>query len=84
MANRIYIRAWKKEDGTSVADREIVYVRKEKALYIGVGNNTVVKLCDANLDTQSFATKEYVDGLVASLNARIDELNAKIDALPSE
>lgn len=74
MADRIYIRAWKKDEKTSVADREIVYVRSEKALYIGVGDDKVEKLCDANLDTQSFATKEYVDGLVAEINARIDAI----------
>ncbi len=74
MADRIYIRAWKKEENTDIADREIVYVRKEKALYIGVGDNKAEKLCDANLDTQSLATIEYVDGLVAEINARIDAL----------
>lgn len=74
MNDRVYIRAWKKHENTSVADREIVYVRAEKALYIGVGNDKVEKLCDANLDIQDYATKEYVDGLVAQINARIDEI----------
>lgn len=73
MVDRIYIRAWKKDENTSVADREIVYVRAEKALYIGTPGG-VVKLCDANLDSQTLATKEYVDGLVADINTRLDAL----------
>ena len=73
MVDRIYIRAWKKDENTSVEDREIVYVRAEKALYIGTTDG-VVKLCDANLDEQTFATKEYVDELVADINARLDAL----------
>jgi hypothetical protein len=40
VADRIYIRAWKKDKNTAVADREIVYVRAEKALYVGTGDGT--------------------------------------------
>lgn len=63
MADRIYIRAWKKDKNTSVADREIVYVRDEEALYIGTPNGTV-----------KFVSENYVNSKIAELNARIDAL----------
>lgn len=69
MPSRLYIRAWKKEDNTSVNDRELVYVRSEKALYIGNGEavNRTDKLCAA--------------GEVQALQAQVKALEARIKAL---
>ena len=64
MADRIYIRAWKKEDDTTLADREIAIVRSAKTLCIGTPDGYI-----------EFVSKDYIDGVVADLNARIDALS---------
>ena len=50
-----------------LSERELGYNKTDKALYIGTSGGNV-KLCDADL------TKEYVDALIASINARLDAL----------
>lgn len=64
MADRIYIRAWKKEDGTSLADREIATVRSAKTLCVGTANGYI-----------EFVSKDYIDEALAKLSARIDTLS---------
>lgn len=72
MPSRLYIRAWKKEDNTSVNDRELVYVRSEKALYIGNGSalNSTDKLCQAG---EVQALREQVQALEARIKALEDK-----------
>ena len=66
MADRIYIRAWKKDTGTSLADREIAILREDKTLCIGTPNGFI-----------EFVPKEYVDNKIAELNAKIEELQTQ-------
>ena len=75
MADRVYIRAWKRETGSTLADKEIAFVRSAKTLCIGTPDGYI-----------EFYSKDYIDTVVAELNARADALTAKIDALtiPSE
>ena len=63
MADRIYIRAWKKDTGTALADREIATVRADKTLCIGTPDGYI-----------EYVPKEYVDNKIAELNARIEAL----------
>ena len=64
MADRIYIRAWKKEENTPVADREIVFIRASGNIGIGTPDGVV-----------EYVPKKYVDERIAELNARIDALS---------
>ena len=52
----------------NLQDREMAYRKDEKALYIGTTSGNV-KLCDAELEQR---LRDYIDGLVADINARID------------
>lgn len=49
---------------------ELGYRTDEKALYIGTENGNV-KLCDAEMEQR---LKAYIDGLVQTINTRIDGL----------
>lgn len=64
MADRIYIRAWKRETGSDIADKEIAFVRSAKTLCVGTEDGYI-----------EFVSKDYIDGVVAQLNARIDALS---------
>ena len=75
MTDRIYIRAWKKHENTPVLDREIVYVREEKALYIGTPEGTV-KLCDVEAVP---AINNRIDGLETRITALEKAINAQSD-----
>ena len=54
----------------ALQDRELAFAKDEKALYIGTDSGNI-KLCDAE---QEKRIKEYIDGLVAGINARLDAL----------
>ena len=70
MADSITIKSGSlgsRDEMPKLTANELGYRTDEKALYIGTtGGN--VKLCDANF------TKAYVDGLIATINARLDAL----------
>lgn len=56
----------------TLQDRELAYSKDENALYIGTENGNV-KLSGSGDDS---AMKAYIDGLVATINARLDALEA--------
>lgn len=69
----LFLRAWKKENNTSVRDKEIVYVRTEKSLYVGTPDKPE-KVGDANWETK-----------INDLYTKIEEITARLNALtPSE
>lgn len=69
MADSIQIKAGN-GDVPKLKDREFGYRRDEKALYIGTKDGNV-KLCDAETEQR---LAEYIDGLVQTINARLDAL----------
>ena len=80
MPDDLFLRAWKKENNTPVRDKEIVYVRKEKSLYVGTSDKPE-KVGDASWE-------EKINDLYTKIEentARIEEITARLDALiPSE
>lgn len=56
----------------TLQDREIAYSKDEVALYIGTENGNV-RLCGSGDYSEM---KAYIDGLVATINARLDALEA--------
>lgn len=96
MADEIKIRAWKKEKNTPVADKEIVTVRAEKAIYVGTPDKPI-KVGDANWETRiadletkvkKVATTTYVDNKFAELRnemgGNLNNVYAAIDELRKE
>ena len=69
MADTIQIRAGNKANMPKLADRELGYVRDEKALYIGTAGGNV-KLCDADLE----GTVNKLGDTVSTLNGTVTEL----------
>lgn len=73
-------------DAPELQERELAYSKDKKALYIGTngGNEKVGDVAwehrianlegMAGISGEPFATKEYVDGLIAEINARLDDL----------
>ena len=73
MPDDLFLRAWKKENNTQVRDKEIVYVRNEKSLYVGTPDKPE-KVGDANWEEK-----------INDLYTKIEDITARLDALtPSE
>lgn len=62
MADKIYLRAGNAENMPALADRELAFVRDEKALYIGTEEGNL-KLADATMPQQIAALVEDVASL---------------------
>ena len=86
MADTIQIRAGNKDSMPVLADREIAYVRDEKALYIGTPQGNV-KLCDADLEAIKLTAQKVAAqaelAAAADLPAVISSINNLIAAMKS-
>lgn len=79
MADTIQIRAGNKANMPKLADRELGYVRDEKALYIGTAGGNV-KLCDADLEGTVSALGSTVTEHGTRLYAQQQALEGKLTA----
>lgn len=90
MADTIQIRAGYKANMPKLTDRELGYVRDERALYIGTATGNV-KLCDADLEGTVTAQGNTIGGLqntvqshtngIASLSSTVQGHGNAIGAL---
>lgn len=79
MADTIQIRAGNKANMPKLADRELGYVRDEKALYIGTAGGNV-KLCDADLEGTVNKLGDTVNAQGETLSAQQQALEGKLTA----